>query len=301
VKERENIVQGHYLIGCGKAHNCCSAHDEIFNHRMLGTFNILMEEKFIVDFKPSAKSEKAAYWFVELEKDGIYCYGWAVRDFLSHQRTNILEILTKELIPSSFKEGNINIRILERWNKRLIKKWAADQYWFQGFPFSPIKKADSKFLWDTIDIIDWAGCSVLDIGCHYGYFSFKSSKAGANVVGFDIDRKVLEVAEVIRDKIAHQGIPFVRADPGGNFDIILYLSVHHQPDPEYRLLKEKITELKSRADKHLFVELILPPMFPKNNAEMDEKGIDKIVGGEILATYKHRVRGMRRVYHVVTS
>lgn len=296
-ENRDNYIKGHYLTGAGKASRCCKAHDKVFNCRMIGTFNVLLEEKFIYDFEPSIETKKASYWFVELEKNKQHYYGWAIRDHISHQRTNILEVLTKELLPSMLKEGDIHIKILKRWSKEKIKGWAKDQYWFQGFSFSPIKKADSKFLWDKINIIDWSGCSVLDIGCHYGYFAFSASEAGAGVIGFDTNENSLEMAETIRDNIIHQDVSFVRKYPKSNFDIILYLSVHHQPDPEYQKLVEKIKELKSRANKHLFVELILPPMFPRNG-KMGKKEIDKIVGGKILATYKHKVRGIRRIYQI---
>jgi len=299
-EEEQEYIKGHYLIGSNKAHKCCGAHDKVFNCRMIGTFNVLMEENFISNFIPSIKTEKAAYWFVELEKNGQSYYGWAIRDYKSHQRGNILEILTKELLPCSLKEGDLNVRIIERWDEKKIKNWAKDQYWFQGFSFSPIKKADSKFLWNNINIIDWIGCSVLDIGCHYGYFSFKASEAGAKVIGFDIDKNSLEMAETIRENIIQQDVTFVRKDPKIDYDVILYLSVHHQIDKEYQMLARAIKKLKLRTKKHLFVELILPPMFPKNS-KMTEEEIDKIVGGEILVTYNHKVRGVRRVYHVQTS
>lgn len=287
---------GRYVTGINRAHKCCSPHRKLFGCEMYGTFNIYVPELRILERSPSISTEKANYYFVELQKDRNKYYGWAVRDHVSHQRGNVLEIVTKKLLPDSLKLGTIEVTILEKWSDRQIQDWAKHQYWFQGFSFSPVKKADSNFLWDKINIVKWSNRSVLDIGCHYGFFSFKASEAGANVVGFDTNNKSLGMGKIIRDSIFHQDVTFVNVDPKTKVDIILYLSVHHQPDPSYKTLEKKIEELKSRAKEHLFVELIMPPLFPKKS-KMSEVEIDKIVGGTILATYRHNVRGIRRIYH----
>jgi hypothetical protein len=291
---------GKYTKGSNKAHKCCAPHREVFGCRMYGTFNIFAYDGKITEFQPTITTKKSRYWFVKISRDNDIYFGWAVRDFKSRQRANILEIVTKELLPDKLKEGDFEVEVFEKWDDRTITGWAINQYWFQGFSFSPKKKADSKFLWDTINVIDWSDCTVLDIGCHYGYFSFEASREGARAIGFDTNKSSLKTAEVIRDNIIHQDVSFSSKDPKGNFDVILYLSVHHQPDPNYKKLAEKIAELKSRAKKYLFVELILPPMFPKDNI-ISEEMIDKIVGGKILATYKHKVRGMRKVYQITTG
>jgi len=291
-------IKGRYVNGVGKAHKCCKLHKEIFNCIMHGTFNIRLETKQHIDyFTPSIVTKKSAYWFVKILKDGQEYFGWAVRDHKSRQIKTVLEVLTKRLLPNHLKEGILTIEILEKWDEGCIEEWASKMYWFQSFPFSPQKRADSKFVWDTINRINWERKSVLDIGSHYGYFSFEASKLGAKVIGFEPNKKSNKAAKTIRDKIIQQDINFVEEDPGGEFDVILYLSVHHQPDPIYENLEQKMYELKSRANQHLFVELILPPHFPKGG-KMTDKEIDKIVGGEILATYKHKVRGTRRIYHI---
>lgn len=286
---------GHYRTGTGHAHLCCQLHNKLFKCEMFGTFNIVVATLRILEYEPAVTTAKANYYFIELKKNKKKYYGWAVRDHTSHQGENVLEVLTKKLLPDSLKEGDIEITVLQKWNLKQITSWAKERYWFQTFPFTPKKRADSKFLWDIINHIPWSGKNVLDIGAHYGYFAFEASKAGAQVIGFESNKASLKMAKIIRDNIIHQDIQFVAKDPGGNFDIILYLSVHHQPDPEYKKLIEKITELKSRA-KDVFIELILPPMFPKKST-MTEQDIDKIIDGEIKAVYKHRVRGMRKVYH----
>jgi len=295
-----NTFVGHYIRGAGHAHTCNRLHDAVFNCRMIGTFNILLHGCNITDFKPTISTDVKQYWFVKIAKagnSGQCCFGWAIRDYSSHQRFNVIEVLTKTLIPDSFKNCQLNVSILGKWDENTIKKWAGDQYWFQTFPFTPSPKANSAHLWKKINIIKWGGMSVLDIGCHYGFFSFKASEKGAQVTGFEPNKTSIKCARTIRDNIIQQDVRFVNKMPKGKFDVVLYLSVYHQIDPLYVKLKEKIAYLKNIAKKHLFVELILPPAFPTNKS-LTEHDIDKIVGGEVLDTYKHRVRGIRRIYHI---
>jgi hypothetical protein len=76
----------------------------------------------------------------------------------------------------------------------------------------------------------------------------------------------------------------------------MYLSVHHQPDPRYDSLKEKLEELKGRC-KDLFVELIVPPL----EGSMTADQVDEIMGVKPLVEYEHKVRKTRRIYHVKGS
>ena len=287
-------LTGYYVRGQNKAHNCCRPHEAVFNCQMYGTFNVVIDGS-LLDYLSSIVIQEKSYWFVKISQNSVERFGWAIRDHTSHQSPNKLEILTKELLSDDFKTGPLKVSIFQKWNDKEIKTWAKEQYWFQTFPFSPKKRADSELLWATINNIFWSGKRVLDIGSHYGYFSFEMSKLGAQVIGFEPDKSALSHAEIIRDNIIHQDVPFVKSDPGGEFDIILYLSVHHQPDKNYKNLKQKIDELKERTKEHLFVELILPPVFPEDNS-LTEEDIDKIMEAEILLKYKHRVRGERKVY-----
>lgn len=298
-KERaieKGYMDARYIVGQGKAHKCCKPHTPVFNCKMYGTFNVYIEGRLDY-FQPSITYGGKNYWFTRIEHDGQEYFGWAIRDEGSHQRIKVLEILTKQRLPESLKTDGLKITVFEKWDEKRIENWAKDQYWFQDFPFSSEHRADSEFLWKIINKVDWAGQSVLDIGCHYGYFSFKASELGAHVVGMDVNNKSLNIAETIRNNIIHQDVKFVREEPSHPFDTILYLSVHHQPDPKYLCLKEKMNSLKTRANKHLFVELIMPPMFPKAKTP-NEAEIDEIVDGQILTRYKHKVRGVRKVYYV---
>jgi SAM-dependent methyltransferase len=264
---------------------------------MYGTFNIDIPTFRITDYTPSITTEVSRYWFVKITDVDKEYLGYAVRDYNSTQRTNRLEIITHTLLPDSLKRNNINVEILNPWDKEKIDSFASSVKWFQSFDFCPVKRSDSELIWNFINTVDFKNRSVLDIGCNTGYFSFKASQKGGKVIGFEPNKKTLETAKTIRDYIIQQDVEFVNKMPEGKFDIIFYLSVHHQPDPEYKNLNKTIRQLKKRAKKHLFVELIMPPMFPIGR-DMSEEKIDSIVGGQILKRYKHNVRGDRKIYWV---
>jgi SAM-dependent methyltransferase len=285
---------GYFVRGQNKAHLCCNPHTTVFGCKMYGTFNIVFDGS-LLDYAPSIVTQEKSYWFVKISQNSVERFGWAIRDHTSHQSLSKLEILTKNLLSDDFKTGPLEVIIFQKWNEKEIKDWAKEQYWFQTFPFSPKKRADSELLWNTINNISWSGKKVLDIGSHYGYLSFKASELGAQVIGFEPNKSSQNNAEIIRDNIIHQDVTFVKDDPGGEFDIILFLSIMQQIDKNYKNLKQKINELKNRTKEHLFVELILPPVFPVDNS-LTEEDIDKIVDAEILLKYKHKVRGDRKVY-----
>ncbi len=300
--DKKGYMEGRYKTGQGHAHECCNSHTKIFNCKMFGTFNVWLVYGNLFDFKPSIVTKIRSYWFLSIRRRKKIYYGWAIRDHNSNQASKCLEILTKELLPDNLKQESFAVNIYEKWSDELIKAWAKDMYWFQTFSFSPKMRADSKFIWDTINRIDWSAQTVLDIGAHYGFFSFEASKVGAQVIGIEPNNNSFKFAKLIRDNIIHQDVTFeswkfkVDTIPEKS-DIILYLSVHHQIDPNYIHLKKTIQILKRQARKHLFVELILPPMFPKKGG-ITEEDIDKIVGGQILTRYKHNVRGDRKIYWI---
>lgn len=284
-------MKGEYVSGQGKASKCCAIHTNVFKTKMIGTFNILVPGFNISKHQPSIELENKDYWLVRMVQAKREYFGWAIRDRGSKQRLNTLEILTKKPLPESLKSDYIDIDLYKPWHEADIKSWAKHLYWFQSFPFATEQRADSKLVWDTINIIDWSGLSVFDFGCHYGYFSFEASKEGAIVTGVDINRASLKAARTIRNHIIQQDVNFTYGCGFTPADVILYLSVHHQIDPEYKCLEDMVKEVRSKARKYAFIELIMPPMFGKNESE-----IDKIVGGKILKRYKHKVRGDRKIY-----
>lgn len=295
------MIDGFYSTGGGKFHLNMKQFEEIFNCPMIGSFNVKTEKR-INDFPPTFglgkkfnhQNATGGIWFWLLKLDGIF-YGWAVRWGGSKQRETTWEIISKEPFPDRLKSGKIEIDVLEKWPPGKIKDWDKTTYQWQTFPFTSIKRADSHFLWNAIQGRgEWSGATVLDYGCNFGYHSQMAAENGARVIGYDSNPKVIEKAKQINDHIVMNDCRFQDHFPVGSFDYILYLSVHHQPDPEYRKLDEKISQLKAMAKRKLFVELIVPAF----NGGLNEKEIDAIMGGQGFLKYRHKVRAIRKVYEI---
>lgn len=204
-----------------------------------------------------------------------------------------LELISRERIPDDFKSGELTLIVYGRWSEDRAREWASTQHWFQTFPWSP-PKADSAFVWGKIkDLVSWQGKSVLDIGGHSGYYSFKAANNGAHVVLFEPTTSSLNRAKTIGHHIECTDVRYTSKDPQDNYDTILYMSVHHLPDPTFEHLEEKLQELRSRC-QDLLLELIVPPL----KGDMTAERVDEIVGVAPLVNYKHKVRCFRRIYHV---
>lgn len=288
-------MKGFYYTGSGLAHRNGSNHKDVFGCAMCGTFNIEMGEEFrgIHLFPPTVDLKGRTYWLLKIRKDKETRYGWAVRWTGSKLRPSALEVLTKKPLPDSFKSDNLEVEAMEKWSPEQIREWSGKVDWFQSFPWASKQRSDSKLMWDAVNHLDWKGAEVLDIGCNYGYHAFQASKLGAAVTGMDRNSGALGQAVIINEHIEMQDVLFTTNDDGRVYDVIFYFSVHHQIDASYDTLKAKIEELQKRSRKKLFVELILPPMFGKGYAESQ---VDEMVGGKVLLTYPHKVRGVRRIY-----
>lgn len=287
-----NIFQSQYINGTGHARATGGEkYRHVFGCPMIGTFNTRAPEGVdITAYKPCIERDGNRYWLVQINKER---YGWAIRNEASRQARNVLEVLTRRPLPDRYKTDKLMVEIMEPWDNETIARWAKQQYWFQSFPWGP-QRADSELVWQRINTLNWSGLDVLDIGCHYGYHCFQAAKAGASVVGVDSDSNCIDVAKTINDHIEMQDVQFIQGSTtfGLIFDVILYLSVHHQFDPEYSTLPQKLHELTERARKHVFVELIVPPL--KSNLTLD--GVIQLVGARPEAVYRHKVRKQRAIF-----
>lgn len=179
--------------------------------------------------------------------------------------------------------------------------------WYQSFPWRE-GIVDSQTMWNEIirlGHIDFTGKTILDIGSNLGYNCFRMVKSGAKfVVGIEKNKTYYDASVAIAqkvEKISHDKLRFIHQElfksyktpvPEG-FDMILYMSVHHQLDPDYNILESVIADLKTKTHE-LIIELILPPRFGQSKTE---EQIDQIISGHILRTYPSRSRGVRRVWY----
>lgn len=178
---------------------------------------------------------------------------------------------------------------------------AIKEKWYQDYPWKEGINDRTEDIWNAINIVDWTGLRVLDIGCNLGYYSFKAKQAGANyVLGIDHTKRFVDWCILIRDNIEildvefqHQTLRIRDSVPEG-FDVIFYMSMHHQKDPGYKYLEDRVNRQLKNACKHLFIELILPPLFGKLYTT---EQLDSLVDGKELLTYPNASRGTRRLWH----
>jgi len=296
---------GRHIDGEGLAFNYTTTNkdridllDRVFNCRMFGTFNIKVEGLNIFDCEPTITDGVFSFYHVKVATDTDYEYGWALRWAGSEMRKDVIEIYFKKMIDKSFKEKELTVTISKKWDAEIIDMWADETYWFQTFDWAKdsYKRCDSKMIWDLMSGEDYKNKTVLDFGCHYGYYAMKASREGATVTAIDKLQSTKKNFYIINEHIELSDVKFISDDkyPSGHFDYIFELSVYHWLDEPYDKLKNHIDFLKDKCDV-LFIELINPAL----SGKLTEQQIDDIVGGEVLIKYKHNIQGTRTLYRVV--
>jgi len=299
------ILRGEYVQGIGRAHKFGNVYRPAFNCPMVATFNV-RSNRPITEARPTKtaslvwpgeKPKLVTFWLCQINGS----WAWAMRWDGSRLPATRIEFISKRPLPEHLKSKALEIEVFEKWSKAKILEWAPKQYQWQGFPWLPRQRVDSRRVWGAISLeADWSGADVLDVGSHYGYHSFRASEAGASVMAIEPNDDVRATGKIIARHIEMQDVQFEKLVCASDFhppisDIILYLSVQHQWDPNYENLSETVLRLAASAKRILFVEVILPSLFGKGHSSED---IDEMVGGEILKTYRHRLRGIRRIYKV---
>ncbi|MBW2560046.1 MAG: hypothetical protein JRE40_04225 [Deltaproteobacteria bacterium] len=285
-------TQGRHIRGVGKAHRC-SDHRDVFGCPMVGTFNVKCDDPFLEDnMSPARVSPAGRFYLVRLAER---FYGYAFRWDGSKQPDKTLEIFTKRALPAEVFDGTFSVEILSPFTLKERETWMEDMYWFQSFAWGP-QRADSNLIWDAVNQDQWSGATVLDIGTHYGYFAFQAAKAGAVVHGID-KPDCIDAAQTINDRIEMQDVTFDTNINGWKvdkapFDFIFYFSVHHQFDPDYKILKATLQHLQNRVRRAVYVELLDPA---PSGAVLDLKAVAPSAK-VIVKKYKHNVRGTRTIF-----
>jgi len=312
-------IWGTYVHGLGKAHEVFEGERRTGNvsgclgARMVGTFNVEVTRRRFSALLSSLNG-KTGFWYryrnivpvkyllcEVTHKSGVSRKAWLAnwRPLASvpkHIRKCSMELMSRRLLPEVFKDGSaLKVLVFDPWDKATIDAWwpKACRRWFQSFSWGP-KRANGQQVWDVLyKYPNWSESTVLDVGCNSGWYSFQAAKYGAAVYGYDPSKKFVDIANTIARHIEYTDVDFGEADPGGAFDVILYLSVHHYVDPDYSNLKKTIEGYKRRC-KTLFIELIVPPP----GSRMPPEQIHETVGGTELLTYDHIVRCKRTVWKV---
>lgn len=313
------LTEGNYITGRGHASEVFQSVFrkkfliDVFGAPMHGTFNVKVPKKDRKKFKyvvPSYEVTKNdvlwKFYLCELSVGNIIRHAWILRWAGPDKSKDgaVVEIMSKQLLPPEFKLEPIKMKLFGRWDENRIQNWApyagSEQpyKWFQDFPWCPSRldgrpKALSNLVWEAIEKrINWRLRTVLDVGCHTGFFSFKAAAKGAVVTAFDRFPQI-RVAQEIGHHIECQDVEYITQDNGESYDIILFLSVAHQIDPTYQRLEQQLERYRKHC-KQLVVELITPAL----KGGMGKTEIDQIVGGCVINEYQNPVRGVRKTYLV---
>jgi len=161
---------------------------------MVATFNVQVDHS-ITDIEPTKtialvwpgeEPKSVSLWLCQINGH----WAWAMRWEGTRLATTRIEFISKRHLPEQLKAEPLTIEVFERWPDSEIQKWAIKHYQWQGFSWLPRQRVDSRSTWETIELhADWPGASVLDVGSHYGYHSFRASEAGACVTAVEPDDK----------------------------------------------------------------------------------------------------------------
>ena len=123
--------------------------------------------------------------------------------------------------------------------------------WYQSIPLphglvTPGFR-DSAKVWERLKLSDdqFAGKSVIDVGCNSGFFCFEAKKRGAaRVLGIDIDNAFLRAASDVRDllsldvELRQSSVMALSPEATGVFDVTFCIRVfRHLPYPFHALQK----------------------------------------------------------------
>jgi 2-polyprenyl-3-methyl-5-hydroxy-6-metoxy-1,4-benzoquinol methylase len=116
-----------------------------------------------------------------------------------------------------------------------------------------VGRTKSYLLWESIkDLVNWKNKTVVDLGSHFGYFSFKAVALEAKVIGLEKEQYKVDIANLISQDFSNK-VKFKIWEDGQDIpksEIILCLNVfHHFKNKELTLQKMNCDEAIFRVNK----------------------------------------------------
>ncbi len=157
-----------------------------------------------------------------------------------------------------------------------------------------------------------AGKSVLDIGCHVGFWSIQARAAGAErVVGVEAARRsvdvanfVLEITGLDRLSYAQQNAYDVTPDDPGEFDVVLYLGLLYHLDKPVSALErlaavtKKVAMVDTQVVPSQWPVLVVGPEFEQGEDEPFHSNVLRMIPSRGAVVQMLRYVGFREVYYV---
>jgi len=148
--------------------------------------------------------------------------------------------IDKEITEQEFKEFELQgdyLTTSEQVQETIlkeIKQELKEKTIYQSFDDlgQSIRSSNSKKKFESLKNIGFENKYVLDIGCNFGYFSFKSVQNGAKqVYGIDVDSNAIHMANSYKNKIyQYKNVEFKLMDIfdwNKRIDVVLCLSIFH--------------------------------------------------------------------------
>ena len=114
---------------------------------------------------------------------------------------------------------------------------------------------------DSDGVLNFAGKTVVDLGCNFGYYSFIVRNAGAsNVLGIDMDERIIRGCEILKelhdvDRVNFRPLDITKANGVGKFDIGMMIDIIGRDKIRAGTAKDLLNSLESMSQKEMLLTL----------------------------------------------
>lgn len=130
-------------------------------------------------------------------------------------------------------------------------------YNIQGRPVFSGRDKYEEFYTDLDCYVYFTGKTVIDLGCNLGHYSFLAARLGAaQVVGLDINEKMIRACNILRDyldlsQVEFKTTDFLSATPNNRYDIVLMIDYIGKNTINKFKLKQALVAAESRSRKEI--------------------------------------------------
>ena len=127
----------------------------------------------------------------------------------------------------------------------------------QGEPIFRGRDKYEEFLTNLDRYVDFRGKTVVDLGCNLGHYSFLAARLGAaKVVGLDINEKMIQVCNILRDhlglsRVEFKTTDFLSAAHDYRYDIVIMIDYIGKNVINKFKLKRALVAAESRSRKEI--------------------------------------------------
>jgi len=114
---------------------------------------------------------------------------------------------------------------------------------------------------DRDGVLEFAGKTVVDLGCIFGYYSFLVRNAGArDVLGIDMDERIIRGCEILKmlhdiDRVNFRPLDITKANGVGKFDIGIMIDVIGRDKIRTGTAKDFLNSLEKMSQKEMLLTL----------------------------------------------